>query len=148
MLLCTALISLAASLDAASVRAPGVQVDVGGPYGYYYYYDNAYYQAWAGPGWYYGIWFDYPDDYYYWLNNGFYDVRWGGPGYYYGVYFNDEPYFNDYRRYHRYYGRTDGGAIPPTTRRKIEVNGIAKISVDLRSRSDRPTTVDLLLMEI
>lgn len=108
ILLCTALISLAASLDAASVRAPGVQVDVGGPYGYYYYYDNAYYQAWAGPGWYYGIWFDHPDDYYYWLNNGFYDVRWGGPGYYYGVYFYDEPYFNDYRRYHRYYGRNYG----------------------------------------
>lgn len=105
ILIGAALISCASALQANNVRGPGISVDIGGPYGYYYYYDNPAYQAWAGPGWYYGIYFNNPDSYFYWLNNGFYDVYWVGPGYYYGVYFNSEPYFNDYRRYHRFYGR-------------------------------------------
>lgn len=112
LVVCAAAICLngvSASLHAVSVRGPGVDLDVSGPYGYYYFYDNPSYQAWAGPGWYYGIWFEDADDYYYWLSNNFYDSYWSGPGWYYGVYFYDEPQFNDYRRYHRFHGRTYSG---------------------------------------
>jgi len=119
LILCSAaLINVIGTLEAATVRAPGVAVDVGRPRGYYYYYDNPSYQGWAGPGWYYGYWFDTPDTYYYWLNSGFNGVTWDGPGNYYGIYFDNEDGFNEYRRSHRFYGRSNAMGHPSYHKKK------------------------------
>lgn len=94
------------SLSAVSVRTPVVSVDVGGGYprpGYYVYYDDAYYQVWVGPGWYYGVWFDNEAAYYDWLDNRFYTVVWAGPGWYYGYWFESEGDYDYYRRSHTHY---------------------------------------------
>lgn len=67
--------------------------------------DDPSYQGWAGPGWYYGQWFDTESEYEHWLQNRFYDVQWTGPNWYYGVWFDEEAGFNEYRWNHHYYDR-------------------------------------------
>ncbi len=80
----------------AQIEMAAIQVDVG-PSGSGYYndgfYDNC--QVWAGPGWYYGFWFNAEPTYYNWCGTRYYR---------YGYY----PY---YRRGYGYgwFGRGHGG---------------------------------------
>lgn len=105
--ICAATICLNGSfseLNAVSVRTPVVGIDVGAPVDYYY-YDDANYQVWVGPGWYYGTWYDNQDDYYHWLDHGFYNPVWVGSGWYYGIWFDDEDDFRHFRDTHQSYHR-------------------------------------------
>lgn len=88
---------LSADLDTS------VEVDVGTSDDY----DDDSYQVWAGPGWYYGNWYDDENAYYGWLDTGFNAVVWAGPGWYYGHWFGSENDFNGYRNNHRYYNRNE-----------------------------------------
>lgn len=94
------MLSLLSFFNVASpvlAMAPGILIE-----------DRAYdeeYQAWAGPGYYYGIWFDNEATYNNWLNNQFYGTRWHGPDYYYGFWFDLSPDFYTYRDRHRNYSR-------------------------------------------
>lgn len=71
-------------------------------------YDDAQYQAWSGPGWYYGVYFDDEETYFDWMESQFYSSTWEGPNWYYGIWFSNENDFNAYRNNHKYYGMRRG----------------------------------------
>lgn len=55
---------------------------------------------WAGPGVYYGVWFNSPNDYYGWCNARYYGPGvqiWYGPGWYGGVWFDNEREWHNHR---------------------------------------------------